>query len=146
MIVLYPYSLSYPCIDVSIVWFFLEILFVNKSLWYYSYLYHDIFYPVHHVVQVKIFHIHTHLPCFDVWGGAVNMEFHVGQLWCWCADIYWIIYKISSCSDSYPASLCFLRSDITYCSHIGCIYVLRFVLVEYELYCVCYRMFFPPLG
>ena len=74
------HSLSYPCEYVSIVRFSLEILFVHKFLWYHGYLYHDIFFPVHHVVQVKIFHIHGHISLFDVLDGAVNMEFHGGQV------------------------------------------------------------------
>ena len=44
----------------------------------------------------------------------------------------------------FSVNLCFLRSDITYCSHIGWLSVLRFFLVEDELYCVCSRMFFHP--
>ena len=138
------HSLSYPCIDVSIVWFFLEIVFVHRLLWYNFYLYPYILFPVHNSVQVKIFHVHTHVPLFDVWDGTVYMEFHGVQVWFWCADISWIIYNISSWSESCPMSLCFMMYDITYCSHVVCLYVLWFGFVEYELYCVCYRMFFHP--
>ena len=136
--------LSYPCIDVSFVCFFLEIVFVHKLLWYHCYLYHDIFCPVHLVFQVKIFYVHAHVPCFDVWDGAVNMDFHCGRLWCWCADISCIIYKISSFSESCPMSICFLWYDIADCYHVGCLSVICFFLVEDELYCVCSRMFFYP--
>ena len=52
------------------------------------------------VVQVEIPYVHAHLSWFDVWDGAVYMEFHGGQVWCWCDEIYWIIYQIPSCSDS----------------------------------------------
>ena len=68
-------------------------------------------------------------------------DFHGGQVWCWCFDISWTIYKISYCGDSFPVSLCFLRSAITYWSHVGCIYALWFFLVEDELYCFCSWMF-----
>ena len=69
------------------------------------------------------------------------MEFHGGQVWCWWADMSWIIYKISYCSESCPMSLYFLRYNIIDCSHVGWIYVLWFVLVEYELYSVYSWMF-----
>ena len=138
-------SLSYTFIDVSIVWFFLDILFFNRFLWYHRYLYHDIFFRVHHIVQVKIFHVHAHVPCFGVWCGTINMDFLGSQVLCWCTDISWVIYRISSYSDSFTVSLCFLRSDITYWSHVGCLSVLRFFLAEDEFYCVCYCIFLSPL-
>ena len=72
------------------------------------------------------------------------MYFNGGKVQCSCADISWIIYKISSCSESCPVSLFLMRSDITYCSHAGCVSILWFVLVEEKLYCVCSRMFFYP--
>ena len=69
------------------------------------------------------------------------MEFHGGQVWCWCADISWIIYNIYSCSEYCNTSFCFMRSDITYLSHKGWLSVPWFVLVEYELYYVCSWIF-----
>ena len=126
------------------MWFFLDILYVHKFLYYHIYLYYYIFCPVHHVVQVKIFHVHAHVPCFDVRDGAVNMEFRGGQVWCWCSYIYWIIYNIFSWSESCPMSICFLRSDIADLSHVGFLSVLWFILVKDELYCVCYLIFFHP--
>ena len=113
-------------------------------MWYHRYLHHDILFPVHIFVQVKIFHVYAHSPCFEVWDGAVYTEFHCGHLWCWCSDISCIIYKIYYCSESCPMSICFLSSDIAYCSCIDWISVLWFVLVEDEFYCVCYWIFFIP--
>ena len=52
-------------------------------------------------------------------------------------ESYWIIYTISYCYES----LCFLRSDVIYCSHIGFHSILCFFFVENELYCVSYCMF-----
>ena len=58
----YPYCLwgsmhpcSYPCEDVSIVSFALEVLFVHKLLCGDGYMYHDVFCSIHMVVQVKYF-------------------------------------------------------------------------------------------
>ena len=72
------------------------------------------------------------------------MDFHGGKVWCLCADISWITYKIYSCSDSCSMNLCFLRFNISYCSHIVFLSVLWFFLVEDEFYCVCSRLFSHP--
>ena len=52
-------SLSYTFIDVSIVWFFLDILFFNRFLWYHRFLYHDIFFRVHLLGMNVVLHVHT---------------------------------------------------------------------------------------
>ena len=56
------------------------------------------------------------------------MDFNCGQVWCWCADISWIIYQIPSCSESCSMGLCFFGSDIAYRSHIFFPSVIWFVL------------------
>ena len=103
--------------------FSLEILFVQKFLWYHGYPYHDIFCSIHIVVQVKIFYVHTHMSWFDVWYCAVNMELRGGYFWCWCADFSWIIYKISSWRNSCSVSLFFWvlisHSALTYVAFLS---------------------------
>ena len=113
-------------------------------MWYHWYMYHDVLCSIHHVAKIKTFHVHAHVPWFDVWCRAVNMDFHGGKVWRLCADISWITYKIYSCSDSCSMNLCFLRFNISYCSHIVFLSVLWFFLVEDEFYCVCSRLFFSP--
>ena len=39
-----------------------------------------------------------------------------------------------------------MRSDVAYCSHIVFVYVIWFVFVENEIYCVSSCMFLPTLG
>ena len=140
------HSLSYLYYDVSIVKISFDILFFQKLLWYHGYLYHDIFCPISHFVQVKIFHVHAHVSWFDVWDGAVNIDFHGGQVWCWCDDFSRIVYKIYSFSDSCSMSICFLRSDIEYIYNIGWTSILQFVFVENEIYCVSSCTFFCNPG
>ena len=127
------HSLSYQCEDVSIFWYLLDILFVQKFLRYSWNMYHDIFCPIHNVVQVKISHVHAHVPLFYVWDNAVNMEFHGGQVWCWCADISCIIYNLSSFGESFPVSLCFLRSDTGYCSRVPFVLIVNIHFWNYYL-------------
>ena len=140
------HSLYYPCIFVPIVFFFCDIIFLYKFLWYYWKLDHDGFVPVHLVVQVEILYVHAHVSWFDVWYGTVYMEFYGGQLWCWCADLSWIIYHIPSSSESCYMGLCFFGSDISYSSQICCPYILWFVFMVDKFDCISPIICFSTLG
>ena len=139
-------SLCYPCVDVSIVCFLCEIIFFYKFVRYHWELDHDVFVPVHMIVQLEILYVHAHILWFDVWDGAVYMDFHCGQVWCWYADLSWVIYQIPSFSQSCSMGLCFLWSDIAYLSYICCPYVFWFVFMEEKFACISPRMWFPILG
>ena len=58
--------------------FILEVLFVQKLLWDHWFMYQDVFWSIFLVIQAKIFCIHANVSLFDVWYGAVHMEFHCG--------------------------------------------------------------------
>ena len=105
--------LSYPCEDVLIVRFSIDILFLHRLLWDYGYLHHDVLCSIHLIVWVKIFYLHAHVSWFDVWYGDFSMEFHDGYVWYWSSGFSWIIYNISSCSESCSVILFFLWYDIT---------------------------------
>ena len=105
--------LCYPNIYLSIVCFFSEIIFFYRFLWYHRNMDHDVFISVHMVVQVEIFYVHAHVSWFDVLDGAFYIDFNCGQVWCWCADLSWVIYHIPSCSESCSMGHCFwVRNNI----------------------------------
>ena len=118
----------------------------QQIFWYHWNLDHYVFIPVYLVFQVEILYLRAHVSWFDVRYGAVYTDFYGGQVWCWCADLSWVIYQIPSYSDSCSVRICFWGSDISYRYHICCPSVLWFFFVENRFDSISSRMLFPTLG
>ena len=141
----FVHSFCYPCIDVSIVCFFCEIIYFLQIL----------------MVSLKsgsccinycpygCLGRNTLRPCTCILIWRLRLRclygFYGGQVWCWCADLSWIIYHMTSCSESCSMGLFFWWSDIAYRYHICCLSLLWFVFMEYKLDCISPSMCLPTL-